>query len=68
MESLLRHLMARGISGTASAAEQRVLEFLADPDVNRRVFGQPLAGTVGFYLEDYLCLTLASERFARKPG
>jgi hypothetical protein len=58
--------MARGISGTASAAERRVLELLADPDVNRRVFGQPLAGTVGYYLADYLCLAQASERLARK--
>jgi hypothetical protein len=59
------HLMARGVSGTSSESESRVLEFLADPDVNRRVFGQPLPGTVAYYLADYLCITRASGRFAR---
>jgi hypothetical protein len=68
VKGLLWHLLARGIPGTASAAEDRVLEYLADPNVNRRVFGQPLAGTVGYYLEDYLCVTQASERFARRCG
>jgi hypothetical protein len=50
--------------GTASPAEARALDFLADADVNRRVFGQPLTGTVPYYLSDYLCLTRATERFA----
>jgi hypothetical protein len=68
VESVLGHLLARGLAGTASAAERRALEYLADPGVNRRVFGQPLPGTLGYYLEDYLCLALASERYARRRG
>lgn len=68
VDSLLWHLLARGITSAPSPAERRALEYLADPNVNRRVFGQPLAGTIGYYLEDYLCLVLASERFARESG
>jgi hypothetical protein len=65
-QSVLWHLMAHGIAGTTSAAEERALEFLANPLVNRRVFGQPLPQTVGYYFEDYCCIILASDRFTRR--
>jgi hypothetical protein len=66
VQRLLENLMAHGTTGTASVAELRALEFLADADANRRVFGQPLSATVGYYLAEYLCLAQASERFAEK--
>ncbi len=65
MDSLLAHLFKRGISGSDSSAEHRVLQFLADPQVNRRLFGQPISATLGYYLEDYLCIVGASERYSR---
>lgn len=64
MADLLGHLLARGMSGTASASELKVIEYLAEPNVNRRVFGQPLSGVLGYTLREYLCIVRASDKFA----
>ena len=53
MADLLPHLLARGLKGRASGTDERVQAWLADPDVSRRVFGQPLATSLGYYLADY---------------
>jgi hypothetical protein len=64
MGELLPHLLARGINGRASGSDLRVLELLANPRVNVRVFGQPLPEVLSYYWREYVCLILASERFA----
>ena len=66
MVELLPRLLARGAAGKASGADHRILDYLARPEVNRRAFGQPLAGTLGYYLAEYLCLATSTERFARQ--
>jgi len=68
MQEVLPQLLARGVSGRAREPELRVLDFLACQRVNRRLFGQPLAGSVGYYLADYLGLVFASERFHRRAA
>jgi hypothetical protein len=55
-DGLLRHLFVRAVTGRATAADERVLDFLVNPLVNRRVFGQPLVGTIGYYYREYLVL------------
>jgi hypothetical protein len=64
---LLTHLLARAVRGRATDPDQRVLAYLADPSVNRRVFGLPLPTNFGYYGREYACLVTASERFARTP-
>lgn len=64
VSALLTHLLARGVTGRASSADLRTLAFLADSNVNRRVFGLPLPDTFGYYWREYLCLLTASERWA----
>jgi hypothetical protein len=60
-DGLLRHLFARAVAGRAAPTDLRVLDFLADPTVNRRAFGQPLVGTVGYYAAEYLRFVLGRE-------
>lgn len=64
MSELLAHLFRRGVSGSASDADQRILAYLADPAVvNRKVFGQPLALTLPYYEREYLQILLPRDRW-----
>jgi hypothetical protein len=56
MSELLAHLLARGVNGRASGADHRLLAWLADPEVNRRVFGLPLPATLRYYAQDIRAL------------
>lgn len=67
MSVLLTHLLARAARGQATGSDQRILAYLADPSVNRRVFGLPLPATSGYYWRELLCLVTASERFSAAP-
>jgi hypothetical protein len=58
MRELLPFLFLRGLAGTASEVDMRLLAWLANPDVNRKVFGQPLPDIMAYYGEEfYACLT-----------
>jgi hypothetical protein len=53
MADVMAHLLARGVSGPPSGEDQRLLAWLGDQKVNRRVFGLPLPATLGYYREDF---------------
>jgi|GEM_PF-6854970 len=66
MQELLPYLFVRGVTGRASDSDLRLLEWLANRDVNRKVFGQPLATTLEYYGPD--CLALLTMSDAPQPG
>jgi hypothetical protein len=58
MRELLPFLFLRGLTGTASEVDMRLLAWLANPDVNRKVFGQPIPDIMEYYGEEfYACRT-----------
>ncbi|MCI0704043.1 MAG: hypothetical protein L0241_23540 [Planctomycetia bacterium] len=62
MHELLPHLFIRAITGKTSDADLRLLAWLADPDVNRKVFGQPLSEVIGYYGPDFRALLTVAEQ------
>jgi hypothetical protein len=66
MKELMPFLLARGVVGSTNGDESRLLAWLADRDVNRKVFGQPLSGVLDYYLPDvFALLTIKSLPSAR---
>ncbi len=66
MRGLLLHLFRRGVTGRASAADLRTLDYLVDAGVNRRVFGQPLSSVLSYYLHEYVEYVIPRERWPTK--
>ncbi len=67
MNDLLPALLARGVAGDVSAAEQRLLAFLADRAVHYRVFVPPLPASLRYYWPDFQALLTPFDRPPEKP-
>ena len=65
MRELLPFLLLRGLTGTASEVDMRLLAWLANPDVNRKVFGQPLPDIIEYYGEEFYACRTGVERRKR---
>ncbi len=67
MPDLVTNLIARGASGRETPTDARLLAWLGDPSINRRVFGQPLPETLWYYRSEFIDLFTTVQPKAKPP-